>query len=136
MNNDEFGNTSRSYLKTIYSINIQVFISQTILKSQWLFSIIYDILKAFYHAVYCYGKKVWPLKEKNKQFFKFSCISVKFMDIYFRLYKNSIRQLNNLELRIEHSPLRACQKQSLRHLCSSLRIFPITSCTSPIFIKN
>lgn len=29
--------------------------------------------------------------------FYFSCISVKFMDIYFRLYKNSIRQLNNLD---------------------------------------
>lgn len=65
LNNDEFGTIFHSYLKSIYNINLKVFISQTILKSQWLFSIIYDISKAFYHAIYCcvMGKKVWPLKK-------------------------------------------------------------------------
>lgn len=60
LNNYEFGNISCLYLKSTYNINLKVLIPQTILKSQWLFSIIYDILEAFYHAIYCYviGKKV------------------------------------------------------------------------------
>lgn len=54
LNNYEFGTVSCLYLKNIYNIHFKIFISQTILKSKWLFSIIYDKLKAFYHAIYCY----------------------------------------------------------------------------------
>ena len=59
LKNHELGTISCLYLKSIYNINLKVLITQTIPKSSWLFSIIYDTLKAFYHAIYCYvmGKK-------------------------------------------------------------------------------
>lgn len=59
LKNYEFGTIACLYLKSIYNINIKVLISQTIPKSSWLFSTIYDVLKVFYHAIYCYvmGKK-------------------------------------------------------------------------------
>lgn len=62
LNNYEFGTISCLYVKSIYNTNLKVFISQTILKNQWLFSIISNVLKAFYHAIYCYvmGKKYNP----------------------------------------------------------------------------
>lgn len=70
LNNYKFGSISCLYLKCIYNINLQVFISQTILKSQWLFSTIYDMLKAFYHALYCYvmGKKCDLWRNKTSSF--------------------------------------------------------------------
>lgn len=42
------------------------------------------------------GKSV-TFKGKNRQLFSSPAYLLSFMDIYFRLYKNSIRELNNLD---------------------------------------
>lgn len=67
-----------------YDFSPKLFIFQTMLKSQWLFPIIYDIIEPFLscYLLLCHGKMYDLLKKQNKQrFIFFTPPAYLFMDI-------------------------------------------------------